>query len=879
MELFLRILAALVIYASLVAVVVLWLRMRDTRRKLEHLAGRRYQLLLILVPKNNEKGPLSAENMFAALHGIYSASVPVQEQIGFEIVARAGQILFYTWVPVTLRDFVEGQIYAQYPTVEINEVDDYVPEAPPQDYSFAGAEVTLVRPDVFPIKTFLNFEVDPLAGITGVLSKIGEGQEAWIQVLMRPVPDSWKNKGITWARMLKAGQHPEGESIVSGVSKGLLSFASEAVTSFTRPAPAEGEKPSATKVELSGPEAAAVEGIETKVTKLAFETKIRIAAVASDEPAALLRLNGMVGAFKQFNTTNLNGFIGKPPTSSPEFLEDFRKRRFSETGFVLNIEELASIFHLPNISVATPSIAWVGSKKGEPPLNLPIEGSVPAGELTLFAETNFRNVSSRFGIKGNDRRLHLYAIGKTGTGKSTMLENMIINDIREGRGVGVVDPHGDLIGHILDFIPEERVKDVVWLAPWDRDFPIGFNVMEAVDPDLKNIVASGVVGIFKKIFGESWGPRLEYILRNAILSLIGYPNSTMLGVTRILVDKGYRKKVVDSLDDPVLKDFWINEYEKYDPKFRTEAVAPIQNKVGQFLATSTIRNIVGQPISTISMKEIMDSKKILLMDLSIGKIGEDTSALLGALLITKIQIAALERANVAESERVDFYLYVDEFQNFATESFAVILSEARKYHLNLIMTNQYIAQMEEIVAKAIFGNVGTLVTFRVGAQDAPLLMKEFEPVFEATDLVNLDNYHVYVKMAIDGVTSNPFSAVTLSPQREGAGLKEKIIGFSHERYGRPRELVEQKIREWSEEGRAPADSGSTKPKGPSTDKAIQGEARKQPEKDHEEFKDEQGKTWHYFEQGVPKQNQSERPKIGDSPVQEVKPGETVKIQS
>lgn len=877
MELFLRILAALVIYASAVAVVVLWLRIRDNRKKLEHLAGRRYQLLLILVPKNNEKGPLSAENMFAALHGIYSASVPVQEQIGFEIVARAGQILFYAWVPVTLRDFVEGQIYAQYPTVEIKEVDDYVPQEPPPDYSFVGAEVTLVRPDVFPIKTFLNFEVDPLAGITAVLSKIGEGQEAWIQVLMRPVPDSWKNKGITWARMLRAGQHPEGESIVSGVSKGLLSFASEAVTSFTRPAPAEGEKPSAQKVELSGPEAAAVEGIETKVTKLAFETKVRIAAVASDEAAALLRLNGIVGAFKQFNTTNLNGFIGKPPTSKPEFLEEFRKRRFVETGFVLNIEELASIFHLPNISVATPSIAWVGSKKGEPPLNLPIEKSIPSDQLTLFAETNFRNVSSRFGIKASDRRLHLYAIGKTGTGKSTMLENMIIDDIREGRGVGVVDPHGDLIGHILDFIPEERVKDVVWLAPWDRDFPIGFNVMEAVDPDLKNIVASGVVGIFKKIFGESWGPRLEYILRNAILSLIGYPNATMLGVTRILVDKGYRKKVVDSLDDPVLKDFWVNEYEKYDPKFRTEAVAPIQNKVGQFLATSTIRNIVGQPVSTISMKEIMDSKKILLMDLSIGKIGEDTSALLGALLITKIQIAALERANVAESERVDFYLYVDEFQNFATESFAVILSEARKYHLNLIMTNQYIAQMEEIVAKAIFGNVGTLVTFRVGAQDAPLLVKEFEPVFEAVDLVNLDNYHVYVKMAIDGVTSNPFSALTLSPRREVLGFKDKIIGFSHERYGRPRELVEQKIREWSEEGRAPADSSSTKPKGPSTDKAIQSEVRKQSRKDYQELKDEQGKTWHYFAQGVPRQNQGERPKIGEGPVQEVKPGETVKI--
>lgn len=881
MELFLRILAALVIYASFVGVIVLWLKLRENRRKMDQLATRRYQLLHILVPRNNEKGPLSAENMFAALHGIYSSSVPVQEQIGFEIVARGGQIQFYTWVPVALRDFVEGQIYAQYPTVEIREIEDYASANLPEGKQFVGAEVALVKSDVFPIKTFLNFEVDPLAGITGVLSKVGEGEEEWIQILIRPVPDSWKNKGINWARALKMGQRP-GEPILSGISRGLLSIASGAVTSTVRPPTAyttpEGQKAKPLqqpKVMLSGPDAAAVEGIETKVTKLGFETKIRIGAVAADEATALLRLNNIAGAFKQFNTTNLNGFTSKPPTSSGEFLEAYRKRRFVERGYTLNIEELASIFHLPNIIVATPSIAWVGSKKGEPPLNLPVEGSLSASELTLFAQTDFRNVKTQFGIKLADRRLHFYAIGKTGTGKSTMLENMIIDDIREGRGVGVVDPHGDLINHVLDFIPEQRTGDVIWLAPWDRDFPIGFNVMEAVDPDLKNIVASGVVGIFKKIFGESWGPRLEYILRNSILSLIGYPNATMLGVTRILVDKGYRKKVVDSLDDPVLRDFWINEYEKYDPKFRTEAVAPIQNKVGQFLSTSTIRNIVGQPVSTISMAEIMDSKKIILMDLSIGKIGEDISALLGALLITKVQIAALERANVPEGERVDYYLYVDEFQNFATESFATILSEARKYHLNLIMTNQYIAQMPEIVSQAIFGNVGTLVNFRVGAQDAPLLVKEVEPVFEATDLVNLDNYHIYVKMAIDGVTSLPFSALTLPPRLEAAGNKDKIIALSRERYGRPRELVEQKIREWSEEGREqvaeqerrpkkkPSTPGWTTTKPPeqgSPATALRGSEPK-------EITDAQGAKWYYFASGAPRQG--ERPKIETT--EELKP--------
>ncbi|MBI3495283.1 type IV secretion system DNA-binding domain-containing protein, partial [Candidatus Berkelbacteria bacterium] len=623
--------------------------------------------------------------------------------------------------------------------------------------------------------------------------------------------------------MLKAGQNPGGEPFLGSVTKGLLSFAGSVVTSAVRPAPAEGEGGGGQeKHELSGPEAAGVEGIETKVTKLGYETIIRVVAIAHDENTALVRLNNVVGAFKQFNTTNLNGFTADTPTNDANFLEAYRTRAFNRTGYALNIEELASIFHLPNVSVATPSIGWVGSKKGEPPLNLPIEGSVAAAELTLFGQTNFRNVNQTFGIKLADRRLHFYAIGKTGTGKSTMLENMILDDIREGRGVGVVDPHGDLINHILDVVPEHRVKDVIWLAPWDRDYPIGFNVLESVDPDLKNIVASGVVGIFKKIFGESWGPRLEYILRNAILSLIGYPNATMLGVTRILVDKQYRKKVVDTLDDPVLRDFWINEFEKYDPKFRTEAVAPIQNKVGQFLSTSTIRNIVGQPLSTINMSEVMDTQKILLMDLSIGKIGEDVSALLGAMLITKIQISALERANRPESERADFYLYVDEFQNFATESFAVILSEARKYHLNLIMTNQYVAQMPEIVAKAIFGNVGTMVTFRVGAQDAPMLVKELAPVFEENDLVNLDNHHIYVKMAIDGVTTSAFSATTLPPRREVAGHKDAIITLSRERNAKPRELVEEKIREWAQEGRpAELDEASKKKQTPSTDAATQ----------------------------------------------------------
>ncbi|MBI4032369.1 type IV secretion system DNA-binding domain-containing protein [Candidatus Berkelbacteria bacterium] len=467
----------------------------------------------------------------------------------------------------------------------------------------------------------------------------------------------------------------------------------------------------------------------------------------------------------------------------------------------MNTEELASVFHLPAVSVETPNIAWAGSKKGEPPSNLPLEGSVDASELTILGETDFRTFRHKFGMKQRDRRLHMYSIGKTGTGKSTLLLNMIVDDIEKGRGVAVVDPHGQLVHDVLQRIPNYRVNDIVYFNPADRDFPIGFNLFENVDPDLRNVVASGIVGVFKKIFGESWGPRLEYILRNAVLALLYYPDTTLLGVNRMLTDPAYEHRILRKVTDPVIRDFFENEYDKYDPKFRREAIASIQNKIGQFLSSATIRNIVGQPRSSINIRDIMDSGKILLLDLSIGKIGEDNAQLLGSMLITKIQLAAMSRADVAEADRRDFYLYVDEFQNFATESFAVILSEARKYHLNLMLTNQYIAQMPEEVAKAVFGNVGTVVSFRVGSSDAAGLAKEFEPVFESHDLVNLDNYHIYAKMAIDGVTRPAFSAKTLVPPpivEEGANV-EKVIRVSRERYAKPRDFVEQKIQDWADD--------------------------------------------------------------------------------
>ncbi len=422
-------------------------------------------------------------------------------------------------------------------------------------------------------------------------------------------------------------------------------------------------------------------------------------------------------------------------------------------------------------------------------------------EVVLFAETNYRNIRKKFGIKRQDRRRHMYLIGKTGTGKSTALENMVYQDIQMGHGLAVVDPHGDLAERALDFIPASRINDVVYFNPADTENPFAFNVLERVESDQRHLVASGLVGVFKKIWADSWGPRLEYVLRNAILALLEYPGSTLLGIMRILVNKDFRKRVVDRLTDPVVKSFWTDEYPKYPDRLRAEAIAPIQNKVGQFLSTSLIRDIVGQVKSKINLRDIMDNKKILIMNLSKGRIGEDASALLGAMMITKLQMAAMSRINIPEEEREDFYLYVDEFQNFATDSFADILSEARKYHLNLILAHQYIDQLtardSSRVRDAIFGNVGTMVVFRVGAKDANFLAKEFTPRFEEADLVDLDQYNIYVKLMIDGVTSEPFSALTLPPLSKPEGNGEKIIRISRERYSEPRKLVEEKIARWS----------------------------------------------------------------------------------
>ncbi len=423
-------------------------------------------------------------------------------------------------------------------------------------------------------------------------------------------------------------------------------------------------------------------------------------------------------------------------------------------------------------------------------------------KIIAFAESDFRNKSQRFGIKEDDRRRHMYIIGKTGMGKTNLLETMIIQDIQAGHGVAFVDPHGETAEEILHFVPESRLKDVIYVNPGDLDYPIAFNVMEKVKPEHRHLVASGLMGIFKKLWPDVWSARMEYILNNAILSLLEYPDSTLLGINRMLSDKEFRKQVVDKITDSVVKSFWQVEFAKYTQRLESEATAAIQNKVGQFISNPLVRNIIGQTHSSFDIRKIMDEGKILIINTSKGRVGEDNSRLLGAMLITKIQLAAMSRVDVPESERRDFYLYVDEFQNFATEAFANILSEARKYRLSLILAHQYIAQLVEKgekgvltkVRDAVFGNVGTLISFRVGAEDAEFLEKEFSPVFMASDLVNLPKFHIALKLMIDGITSRAFSARTLPPSNiPSTTNRDKIVAWTREHFATKREVVEEKI--------------------------------------------------------------------------------------
>ncbi len=753
-------------------------------------------LLLLEVPRNNDKKELSAEQMLASLHGILRSrkelrtSSTMQEHISLEIVAIGQRIRFFIWTPKHLQAFVEGQIYAQYPTAQIFEqTEDYANRKLHQSV-IHSVELKLIDEETLPIKTFPSFEVDPLAAITASLAKLDkEDEELWIQIMARPVSDDWHKKGSKAVARIKSGRGTFG----GGVGGNTLSYAGQVFGALAKP-PEQLSGGEVKAPELSERDKSRIAAIETKTVKLGYQVKVRILYAGHDQYTAKLRIQALVGAFKQFNTTNLNGFEANVVSFDREKQVECLARHFVDKGYILNIEELASLFHLPHMSVETPNILWATTRTAEPPPNVPIAEAGKEGEISLFGVTNFRGDNTIFGAWREDRGRHIYILGQTGTGKSGALELLTLSDIYYDQGFAVIDPHGDYAQHVLSFIPPRRIDDVVYFNPADTAHPIGFNPLEISDPSLKGHISSELVGVLKRLFVDSWGPRLEYILRYTLLALLDYPNATMLDITRMLVDKKFREGVISYIDDPVVKNFWVTEFAAWNDKFASEAVAPVLNKVGAFTANPMIRNIIGQPKSTFNIRKIMDEGKILIVNLSRGLVGEDNAAILGAMMVTKIQLAAMGRANVAEADRRPFFLYVDEFQNFATDSFAVILSEARKYGLNLTVANQYISQMGEPVRDAVFGNVGTILCFRISPDDAPFLEKYFTPQFEATDLIQQHSRYFVTTMMIGDEKAPAFSAKTLNLPIPPIDSTASIIELSRARYTQPHDVVEKMVR-------------------------------------------------------------------------------------
>ena len=784
-------------YVWLPAVLILAYMTWRNYRRIDVIKSIQSVTLVLEIPRANDKSELAAEQLFASLHGILREGDElrkthgIQEHLSFEIASVDGRIRFYVWVPRTLQSFVEGQIYSQYPSVQIHEADeDYVSHERKHSVVYTS-EIVLSESEFLPIKTFQNFEVDPLAGITGTLAKMeSTGEELWIQVLARPIPDTWHKSSYNWIKSIKNGNPM---AILKGEGIGMSWFGSLFAALWRPPEQTNGAV--ATK-EISERDKTRLAEAEKKATKLGYQVKIRLVYLGDSTKNARLHMQAIVGTFKQFNSTNLNGFKIANASFKKEDLMKYNARLFNDKGFILNIEELASVFHLPHTNVETPNIVWASNKTAEPPSSLPvITGNDAIDEnISAFGLTNFRGINHQFGMLRYDRSRHVYIIGQTGAGKSGTLELFALSDIYHNHGYAIIDPHGDFAVNNLKFIPASRLDDVVYFNPADTAFPLGFNPLEVIDVNMKTNISSEIIGVLKRMFVDSWGPRLEYILRYTILALLDRPETTMLDITRMLTDEKFRKETLIYCQDTVVLNFWQIEFASWQNKFAVEAVAPILNKVGAFTANPIIRNIIGQPKSTFNIREIMDEGKILVVNLSKGLIGEDNAAILGAFLVTKIQLAAMSRSDISNiDDRRPFYLYVDEFQNFATDSFATILSEARKYGLNLTVANQYISQMSDTVRGAVFGNVGTIISFRVSADDSPILAKQFEPQFEANDLLQMHNRNFIINMVINGEKSPAFSARTLelpAAQNDNSNL---IVEYSRRKYSRNRSEVEIEV--------------------------------------------------------------------------------------
>ncbi len=722
-------------------------------------------LLQIAVPRDSEVKIDAAEQMFAALYSIkkggWKQRFDTQETISFELVAKSEDIRFYVWCPRRLHDLVEKQIYGAYTDAEIVEVPEY--NLFTENGKVAYSTVQLRNPSFNPIKIYKDLATDPLSSLTSALAKMGEGEAVGVQVLLSPADNDWKKEGKGYlSRVKKSEADPE-----------KASYKVDAKT---------------------------MEAIDNKLSKPGFEVTIRTVVVAQDESAAKTHLANIKSSFEQFSG-ELNGFKGRKIRNKGAFVSDFLYRYhpmvhfFGNQKMILNSEELATVFHLPNKQITTPHIYWLNAKRAPAPAQIATSG-------LYIGKSAYRGVERQVYIQDDDRRRHMYIIGKTGTGKTELLKDLIMQDIREGRGLCFMDPHGDAIEDILKMIPPERAEDVIYFDPADEERPIGLNLLEAVSEQQMHFVSSAIINLMYKLYDPYKtgiiGPRFEHSVRNAMLTAYEVPGATFVEVVRILTDPAFVQELIPKLKDPMIRRYWTDQIAQTAEFHKSEVLDYIVSKFGRFVTNKLIRNIIGQSTSTLNLREVMDNKKILLINLSKGRLGEENSSFLGLILIPRILMAALSRADVPEEQRTDFYMYVDEFQNFATPDFAQILSEARKFRLSLCVANQFIGQMDEEVKNAVFGNVGTLMAFRVGVTDANYLAREFQPVFDEDDLLNIERFNVYMKTIVNNEPVPPFSVdLTRDMVQVNASKNDRVAQIIKEmsrlKYGRDKALVEAEI--------------------------------------------------------------------------------------
>jgi len=710
----------------------------------KELEKRRWTTFLVRVPRDNEYSFETAFKFFNILHGIFNKkydsvfSRKNQPEFSFEVLSRSREILVFFSIVSDYSDFLQTQLLGLYPNMELTISD----EIEKLSGKFFVSTLNLKNQDFLPIRVSANFsEQDPMSVISNSIFSSEENISNGIQIILKP--SSGKKIREKAEKYFQISKNPESQEEKSNeLEDNLKSSAKE------------------------------------KLSSAIFLSEVRCFSNFSKEKSI-----SIARTFFQFNN---------PPINSLE-IKNFKKdskviisRKTLSKRNYFNSQEIASMCHPPTSLVKIPGVRWLESARREPPKAVPTLKNTKKEDISIFGTLNYKDRKEKYGIHTKDRERHLYIIGKSGTGKSTLIKNLVIDDIRNGKGVALIDPHGDSVEEVLNFIPSNRINDVIYINPFDRERPIQINMFETKDESKIPLIASSVVGVFHKLYGYSWGPRLEYILRNAALALLYYPEKTSLSdLPPLLTNKNFQEKILSKVKDEVIVRYFHEEYDKLSEKERGEQIASVLNKVGQFISNPVIRNMMGTKESSFDFREAMDSEKIILANLSVGVLGEDVSTLVGAVLITKIQLAGMSRADTPEIERKNFFLFVDEFQTFATESFVNILSEARKYKLCLTMANQYLDQLPPELQSGIFGNVGSMIVFRVGAKDAEVLSKEMAGVFSPNDLIGLSNYEVAVKMTIQNEDYPAFSGKTLPlPEFLRNKNKEKIIRASREKFGK-----------------------------------------------------------------------------------------------